>query len=179
VVVILGRSLNKNAKQKILRITGLYIRRLAPQVWLRRGRGAGYAGEEAGKAALKKNAELILPVYERGYRNKPLTEKQKANNRRKFRVRRRVEHIFGHMTNTTGRLTVRCVGIVRAASMITLKNLAYNISRYVFLKTLGREKGTCRGVRKGRYLPPHRGNPPFSTRQGIKDMKSWFSDIKA
>jgi IS5 family transposase len=113
---------------------------------------AGYVGEDVEKAALEKNPKLVLHVCEKGYRNKPLSEEQKANNREKSRVRSRVEHVFGYMTNSMGGLTVRCVGIVRAASEITLKNLAYNMSRYVFLKTQGREKGNGRRCQNGTLI---------------------------
>jgi IS5 family transposase len=44
-----------------------------------------------------KDKEMINRVYEKGYRNKPLTDKQKANNREKSRIRSRIEHIFGFM----------------------------------------------------------------------------------
>jgi IS5 family transposase len=101
---------------------------------------AGYVGEKAGKAALEKNQKVVLHICEKGYRNKPLSEEQKANNREKSCVRSRVEHVFGYMTNSMGGLTVLCVGMVRAASEITLKNLAYNMSRYVFLKRRELEK---------------------------------------
>ena len=37
-------------------------------------------------------------VCEKGYRNKPLTEEQKENNRRKSKIRCRIEHVFGFMT---------------------------------------------------------------------------------
>ena len=37
-------------------------------------------------------------VCEKGYRNKPLTDKQKENNRRKSKIRCRIEHIFAYMT---------------------------------------------------------------------------------
>jgi transposase, IS5 family len=36
-------------------------------------------------------------VYEKGYRNKPLTKEQKENNREKSKTRARVEHVFGFM----------------------------------------------------------------------------------
>jgi hypothetical protein len=32
--------------------------------------------------------------HEKGYRNHPLTEEQKANNREKSKTRARVEHVF-------------------------------------------------------------------------------------
>jgi len=38
---------------------------------------------------------MVNRVCEKGVRNRPLTEEQKANNREKSRVRSRVEHILG------------------------------------------------------------------------------------
>lgn len=53
-------------------------------------------------------------VCEKGYRNKPLTEEQKENNRRKSKIRCRIEHVFGFMTMSMHGLTVRSIGIARA-----------------------------------------------------------------
>jgi len=43
---------------------------------------------------------VINKVIEKGYHNKPLTEKQIANNKEKSRTRVRVEHIFGFVENS-------------------------------------------------------------------------------
>jgi transposase, IS5 family len=48
-------------------------------------------------------------------------------------VRARVEHVFGHQHTGMGGTIVRTIGIVRAGAKIGLMNLAYNISRFVFL----------------------------------------------
>ena len=72
-------------------------------------------------------------VCEKGYRNKPLTEAQKENNRRKFRIRCRIEHVFGFMTMSMHGLTVRSIGIKRAKFNIGLTNLVYNLCRYALL----------------------------------------------
>lgn len=58
---------------------------------------------------------------------------QKRANKRRSSVRVRVEHVFGHQTNAMGGTLVRSVGIVRAKAKIGLKNLAYNMQRFVFL----------------------------------------------
>ena len=39
-------------------------------------------------------------MNEKGYRNKPLTEQQKAKNKEKSKVRARVEHVFGFIENS-------------------------------------------------------------------------------
>ena len=73
-------------------------------------------------------------VCEKGYRNKPLTEAQKENNRRKSRIRCRIEHVFGFMTMSMHGLTVRSIGIKRATFHIGLTNLVYNFCRYSALR---------------------------------------------
>jgi len=77
--------------------------------------------------------KIELKINEKGFRNNPLTNEQKESNREKSRVRARVEHVFGHMTNSMGGILIRVIGIEKATMALTLKNLAYNISRYVFL----------------------------------------------
>ena len=72
-------------------------------------------------------------VCEKGYRNKPLTDEQKENNRRKSKIRCRIEHVFAYMTMSMHGLSVRSIGIERAAFNIGLTNLVYNLCRYSFL----------------------------------------------
>ena len=73
-------------------------------------------------------------VCEKGYRGKPLTDEQKASNRKKSRTRCRIEHVFGFMTGSMHGITLRSIGIGRAAFNIGLTNLVYNICRYTILK---------------------------------------------
>ena len=72
-------------------------------------------------------------ICEKGFRNHPLTDEQKERNRKKSKVRSRVEHIFGFMTGSMNGITVRTIGITRAAFDIGLTNLLYNMRRYCFL----------------------------------------------
>jgi len=81
---------------------------------------------------------IQLNINEKGYRNNPLTCEQKENNREKSRIRARIEHVFGHISNSMGGMVIRCIGIERAECAIALKNLAYNLSRYVTLRRLNR-----------------------------------------
>lgn len=80
-------------------------------------------------------------VCEKGYRNKPLTDAQKENNRRKSKIRSRIEHVFGFMTMSMRGLTVRTIGLRRAAFNIGLTNLVYNLCRYSILQRKGLAKG--------------------------------------
>ena len=74
-------------------------------------------------------------IHEKGYRNHPLTEQQKENNREKSKIRAKVEHVFGAWVNEMGGKLVRSIGIERARSNLGLRNLAYNLKRYVYLET--------------------------------------------
>ena len=83
-------------------------------------------------AALPENVENL--IHEKGYRDHPLNENQKANNNAKSKIRCRIEHIFGFMTNSMNGIFIRTIGIKSAEFQIGLSNLVYNICRYVFLK---------------------------------------------
>jgi IS5 family transposase len=80
-------------------------------------------------------ARGYLPmICEKGYRNKPLSEDQKRMNRMKSKVRCRVEHIFGEMKMRMENEVLRSIGFGRARFWIGLRNLMYNMSRFVSLK---------------------------------------------
>ena len=72
----------------------------------------------------------------KGRRNKPLSTREEQGNKTRSKVRVRVEHIFGSQSNDMGGTLVRSIGIVRARARIGLKNLAYNMRRYVQLERL-------------------------------------------
>ncbi len=72
-------------------------------------------------------------IHERGTKQQPLTEEQRASNNAKSKVRCRVEHIFGFMTQSMHGITVRSIGIKRAEFNIGLSNLIYNLCRYEYL----------------------------------------------
>jgi IS5 family transposase len=86
-------------------------------------------------AALKKiNPDIKINICHRAYKNKPLTDEQKAENSLISKVRARVEHVFGFMTRSMGGMVLNCIGIERARRDIGLKNLGYNMQRLVTLK---------------------------------------------
>jgi len=93
---------------------------------------SAYTGED--QETVYKKKKVINKIIEKGYRNKPLTEEQKANNKEKSRTRVRVEHVFGFVENSMHGSIVRTIGIVRAKTKIGLMNLTYNISRCTQLK---------------------------------------------
>ena len=82
--------------------------------------------------------QIEANINEWAYKNKPLTEEQKANNRILSKTRARVEHVFGFITNSLKGDFIRTIGIVRAKSQIAMINLTYNLCRFCQLK-----KGKC------------------------------------
>ncbi|MCP4780283.1 MAG: transposase, partial [Hyphomicrobium sp.] len=74
-----------------------------------------------------------------GVRGRPLSERQQNANRKKSKVRARVEHIFGAQETAPGGRIVRSIGFQRAAAKIGLQNLVYNMRRMVIL-----ERGVAR-----------------------------------
>ena len=69
---------------------------------------SAYTGEEQEKVISR--YEMNNKVNEKGYRNKPLTEEQKVNNREKSKTRARIEHVFGFMEQSMNGLFLRSIG---------------------------------------------------------------------
>jgi IS5 family transposase len=103
---------------------------------------SAYIGKELHEEICKKNNNIKLKIHEKGYRNHPLTEEQRNSNREKSRIRARVEHVFGHMTQSMNGLLVRGIGKCRARCAVGLQNLAYNLRRYRYLRLSGGIKKT-------------------------------------
>lgn len=95
---------------------------------------SAYTGEEQDTTIAK--YEMKNKVHEKGYRNNPLTDKQKASNTKKSKIRARVEHVFGFMEQSMNGLVLKSGGIVRASGIIGLINLTYNFFRYEQIKRL-------------------------------------------
>lgn len=80
---------------------------------------------------------IKIRICDKGVRGKPLSEKLKRRNHRRSKTRSRVEHVFGFMEGTMKRLTVKCIGMVRAKFSIGLTNIVYNMFRYEQIVRLG------------------------------------------
>lgn len=80
-------------------------------------------------------------LRERGYRSrinhqgrgKPMTDREKEANRKRSRVRARVEHVFGMQASFGVGKYIRTIGLARARLKIGMMNLAYNLKRFVWL----------------------------------------------
>ena len=98
-----------------------------PQVWA----DSAYRSE-ATEAALSE-AGYESHICEKGQSNQPLSDAQQAANRRRSKVRARVEHVFGFQENSLGGQLIRTIGKARAAVKIGCMNLTYNLMRYLQL----------------------------------------------
>ena len=92
---------------------------------------SAYSGEPVAKTL--KTKKVKNKIHEKGYKNKPLTEQQIQNNKKKSKTRARVEHIFGFIENNMNGSFIHSIGKVRAISIIGLMNLTYNMFRYIQL----------------------------------------------
>ena len=72
----------------------------------------------------------------KGCRYKKLTRSEKIMNRKRSRVRCRVEHIFGYMENSMNGIFIRTIGIGRSLFQIGWINTIYNMCRYTQLLAL-------------------------------------------
>lgn len=93
---------------------------------------SAYRSTEIEQSLKGKNIKSM--IHEKGYRNNPLTDKQKKRNRAKSKIRARVEHVFGFIENTMKGSFLRCIGINRADGVIGLMNLTYNLNRFMQLE---------------------------------------------
>jgi transposase, IS5 family len=75
-------------------------------------------------------------IHVRAGRHRPLSQAQEAANRKKSKIRARIEHVFGAQETAPGGRIVRTIGLVRARAKIGLANLAYNIRRLVTLERM-------------------------------------------
>ena len=85
----------------------------------------------------EKNVQSKI-IY-RAHRNKPLTDKEKIENKENSKTRVRVEHIFGTLTSQfNNALNLTVIGMERIKSAIGLMNLTYNLVRYKQLVRLNK-----------------------------------------
>lgn len=98
-----------------------------PEVW------ADSAYRSEATEAVLADAGYASHICEKGQANQPLSPEQEANNRSRSQVRSRVEHVFGFQHNSMGGKLIRTIGLARARVKIGLRNLSYNLMRYLQL----------------------------------------------
>ena len=89
---------------------------------------SAYTGERCSQI-IEEN-DMVNKTHEKGTKNNPLTDEQKASNKEKSKKRARVEHVFGFIEGSMNRLALKCIGFKRACSINGLINLTYNLFRY-------------------------------------------------
>jgi IS5 family transposase len=77
---------------------------------------------------------LMSRIHRKKPPGQPMPERMRIANAQKSKVRSAVEHVFAHQKGPMG-LFVRTIGIARARVKIGLANLAYNMRRFVWLRT--------------------------------------------
>ena len=100
---------------------------------------SAYRSAEA--EAMLAQKQVPSHIHERAYRSRPLSDAQKESNRQKSKIRARIEHVFGFMSQSMKGFYLRYIGRRRNAAAIGLINLIYNLARYeqiVRLKLLPR-----------------------------------------
>jgi IS5 family transposase len=83
-----------------------------------------------------KQKGLRSRINRKANRRGKLTKREKQGNRTRSKVRARVEHVFGHCMTAMGGKLVRTIGVVRARTKIGLRNLTYNMKRFVCLELM-------------------------------------------
>jgi IS5 family transposase len=92
---------------------------------------SAYRSEEREKQL--EEAGIESQINEKAQRNKPLTEEQKASNRKKSKTRARVEHSYAQMKVHDGFNRTRYYGMPANRCDAFLHAIAYNFRRGVFL----------------------------------------------
>ncbi len=93
---------------------------------------SAYSGEPCNEIIVKK--ELENKTHVKGYKNKPLTEKDFEENRQKSSTRARVEHVFGFMEGSMNTMKLKQIGKKRIEAAVGMMNLVYNMFRKLQLQ---------------------------------------------
>ncbi len=75
-------------------------------------------------------------IHSRASRNHPLSDARLEANRKKSKVRARIEHVFGAQKNAPRGRIIRTIGAVHARAKIGLQNFVYNMRRLVILERM-------------------------------------------
>jgi IS5 family transposase len=100
----------------------------ASDVW------ADTAYRSAKNEAMLARRGFVSRIHRKKPPGRPMPDRMRIANAQKSKVRSAVEHVFAHQKGPMG-LVVRTIGIARAKVKIGMANLAYNIRRFVWLRT--------------------------------------------
>jgi len=98
----------------------------ASDVW------ADTAYRSAKNEAMLKERGFVSCIHRKKPKGKPMPERTSKANAKKSKVRAFVEHVFARQKGPMG-LVVRTIGLARAKVKIGMANLAYNMTRLVWL----------------------------------------------
>ena len=90
---------------------------------------ADAAYRSAQREALLTAANYRSRIHRKGTRGRALTAREKEANRKRSKVRARVEHVFAQQSNRL----VRTIGLARAEVKIGLMNMVCNMRRLAWL----------------------------------------------
>ena len=97
---------------------------------------SGYLGKER-EAQLTEKGIKLHAIKKRKKEQKELSEEDKQYNHQVSKVRCRVEHVFGTITQMGGDF-VRSIGLKRCTRFVNLVRPGYNMKRFAFLYRAGR-----------------------------------------
>jgi IS5 family transposase len=100
----------------------------ASEVW------AETAYRSAKNEAMLARRGFVSRIHRKRPKGKPMPDRTRIANAQKSKVRSAVEHVFAHQKGLLG-LTIRTIGLARARMKIGLVNLAYNMRRFIRLRT--------------------------------------------
>jgi len=92
---------------------------------------SAYSSKELDECYKRKG--LVNKIIRQGYRYKALTKADKKANGKNSRIRGRIEHVFGFITNSMNRMFLKYRSLIRNKIGIGLMNLTYNLFRLVQL----------------------------------------------
>lgn len=128
---------------------------------------SAYVGEKT-DTELKKRGFLPL-ISEKGYKNKPQTEEQKALNKVKSSVRCRVEHVFGEQKMRMSDEIMRSIGLAQAKFWIGMRNEEFDV-QYASLREF-EPSSSRRKMCENCLTPRADGMPRPPARRNAKDEK--------
>src|SRR3954447_4689631 len=100
----------------------------ASEVW------ADTAYRSAKNEAMLARRGFISRIHRKKPKGKTMPERTRLANAQKSKVRSAIEHVFAHQKGLLN-LTIRTIGLARARVKIGLANLAYNMRRFIWLRT--------------------------------------------
>ena len=91
-----------------------------------------FADKAYAQAARKRHLRaegVYCGILDKGYRNRPLSPTQRQHNKRKTRIRNRVERIFATWVKDYGYRVVRYTTLARNTAQVVVMSIAYNLKR--------------------------------------------------